>query len=161
SLEELNQWGPRLLSAMRKIPGLVDVNTDQQDKGLQEKLVIDRTTAARLGISLQTIDDTLYDAFGQRQVSTMYKPMNQYHVIMELESEFGENPDSLRHVYVRGPQSAQIPLSEFYSQERNATALAVNHSGQFPSVTMSFNMAPGTALGDVVDLIEDAANNLG
>jgi multidrug efflux pump len=161
SLEELNQWGPRLLSAMRKIPGLVDVNTDQQDKGLQEKLVIDRTTAARLGISLQTIDDTLYDAFGQRQVSTMYKPMNQYHVVMELESGFGENPDSLRHVYVRGPLNAQIPLSEFYSQERNATALAVNHSGQFPSVTMSFNMAPGTSLGDVVPLIEEASNGLG
>src|SRR5262245_20972105 len=161
SLEELNQWGPRLLAAMRKIPGLVDVNTDQQDKGLQEKLVIDRTTAARLGISLQTIDDTLYDAFGQSQVSTMYKPMNQYHVIMELEQGFGENPESMRQGYVRGPQKAQIALNEDYSQERNVTALAVNHSGQFPSVTMSFNMAPGTSLGDVVDLIEDAANGLG
>jgi multidrug efflux pump len=161
NLDELNRWGPRLLAAMRKIPGLVDVNTDQLDKGLQEKLVIDRTTAARLGVSLQTIDDTLYDAFGQRQVSTMYKPMNQYHVVMELEPGFGENPESLRHIYIRGPLDAQIPLNDFYAQEHNATALAVNHSGQFPSVTMSFNMAPGTSLGEVVPLIEEAANSLG
>jgi multidrug efflux pump len=161
NLDELNQWGPRLLAAMRDIPGLVDVNTDQQDKGLQEKLAIDRTTAARVGISLQTIDDTLYDAFGQRQVSTMYRPMNQYHVVMELDQSFGENPESLRHLYVRGPLNAQIPLNEFYTQQQNPTALAVNHSGQFPSVTMSFNMAPGTSLGDVVPLIEEAADSLG
>lgn len=161
NLDDLNQWSPRLLREMRKIPGLVDVNTDQLDKGLQARLVFDRTTAARLGITLQTIDDTLYDAFGQRQVSTMYKPMNQYHVVMELEPEFWQNPDSLRHVYVRGPLNAQIPLSEFYKQERGNTALAVNHSGQFPSVTVSFNMSPGTALGDVVPLIEQAASEIG
>jgi multidrug efflux pump len=161
SLDELNRWGPRLLGAMRKIPGLVDVNTDQQDKGLQTRLAFDRTTAARLGVTLQTIDDTLYDAFGQRQVSTMYKPMNQYHVVMELESGFWQNPDSLRHIYVRGPLNAQIPLNEFYTQENNTTALAVNHSGQFPSTKISFNLSPGTSLGEVVPLIEDAARSLG
>jgi multidrug efflux pump len=161
NLDELNEWGPRFLAAMRKIPGLVDVNTDQQDKGLQTRLVFDRTTAARLGITLQMIDDTLYDAFGQRQVSTIYKSMNQYHVVMEVEPDFWQNPDALRHVYVRGPNNAQIPLNEFYTQERNNTALAVNHSGQFPSVTFSFNMAPGTSLGDVVPLIEEAATTLG
>jgi len=161
NIDELNEWGPRLLAALRKIPGLVDVNTDQQDKGLQSRLVFDRTTAARLGITLQMIDDTLYDAFGQRQVSTIYKSMNQYHVVMEVEPEFWQNPDALRHVYVRGPLNAQIPLNEFYTQERSNTALAVNHSGQFPSVTFSFNMAPGTSLGDVVPLIEEAATTLG
>jgi len=161
NIDELNEWGPRLLAALRKIPGLVDVNTDQQDKGLQSRLVFDRTTAARLGITLQMIDDTLYDAFGQRQVSTIYKSMNQYHVVMEVEPEFWQNPDALRHVYVRGPLNAQIPLNEFYTQERSNTALAVNHSGQFPSVTFSFNMSPGTSLGDVVPLIEEAATTLG
>ncbi len=161
NLEDLNKWSPKLLREMRKLPGVVDVNTDQQDKGLETRLVFDRTTAARLGITLQTIDDTLYDAFGQRQVSTMYKSMNQYHVVMELEPSFWQNPDSLRHIYVRGLNNAQIPLSEFYKQERNTTALAVNHSGQFPSVTISFNIAPGTSLGDVVPLIEKAADDLG
>lgn len=161
SLEDLNYWSPRLLRKMRAIPGLVDVNTDQQDKGLETRLVFDRTTAARLGVTLRTIDDTLYDAFGQRQVSTIYKSMNQYHVVMELEPGFWQNPDSLRHIYVQGPNNAQIPLSEFYKQEQTTTALAVNHSGQFPSVTVSFNLAPGTSLGDVVPLIEEAADNLG
>src|SRR5262249_23186789 len=100
NLEDLNTWSPRLLQEIRKIPGLVDVTTHQLDKGLQTRLVSARTPAARLGITLQTIDDTLYDAFGQRQVSTIYKPMNQYHVVMELEPEFWQNPDALRHVYI-------------------------------------------------------------
>ncbi len=161
SLDELNAWGPRLLREMRKLPGLADLNTDQQNKGLQTRLNIDRTIAARLGITLQTIDDTLYDAFGQRQVSTMYKPLNQYHVVMELEQKFVQNPESLRQVYVRGPGDLQIPLSEFYGQDTTNTALAVNHSGQFPSTTISFNLAPGTSLGDVVPEIEKVANDLG
>jgi multidrug efflux pump len=161
NLDELNEWTPRLLRAMRTIPGLVDVNADQQNKGLQNRLNIDRTTAARLGISLQTIDNTLYDAFGQRQVSTMYKTLNQYHVVMELEPRYWQNPDSLRQIYVRGAGDAQIPLNELYSDEVRATALAVNHSGQFPSATISFNMAPGTSLGEVVPLIDEAAQELG
>src|SRR6185369_13867911 len=135
--------------------------TDQQNKGLQTSLAIDRTTAARLGITLQQIDDTLYDAFGQRQVSTIYKSLNQYHVVMELEPKFWQNPDSLRDVYTRGPNNQQIPLTEFFRQEVRNTSLAVNHSGQFPSVTMSFNLAQGTSLGEVVPEIEKAATELG
>jgi multidrug efflux pump len=161
NLDDLNQWSPMLLSEMRKLPGLVDVNTDQQNKGLQAKLNIDRATAARLGITVQRIDDTLYDAFGQRQVSTIYKPLNQYHVVMELEPRFWQHPDSLRHVYVRGQNDAQIPLADLYKEELNNTALAVSHSGQFPSVTISFNLAPGTALGDAVPMIEQTAGELG
>jgi multidrug efflux pump len=161
NLDELNEWTPRLLRVMRTIPGLVDVNADQQNKGLQNRLDIDRTTAARLGISLQTIDNTLYDAFGQRQVSTMYKTLNQYHVVMELEPRYWQNPDSLRQIYVHGAGDAQIPLNELYRHEIRSTALAANHSGQFPSATISFNMAPGTSLGDVVPLIDEAAQELG
>ncbi|MGQ0634007.1 MAG: multidrug efflux RND transporter permease subunit [Planctomycetaceae bacterium] len=161
TLDDLNEWGPKLMRAMRAIRGLVDVNTDQQNRGLQFNLNVDRPTAARLGITLQKIDDTLYDAFGQRQVSTIYKPLNQYHVVMELEPEFWQNPDSLRHVYLRGPNDAQIPLSTLYRQERTTSALAVNHSGQFPSATLSFNLSPGTSLGEVVPAIEQTAAELG
>src|SRR4029079_1815883 len=114
----------------------------------------------RLGITLQHIDDTLYDAFGQRQVSTMYKSLNQYHVVMELEPRFWQNPDALHDLYARGTNNVQIPLTEFFRHEVRSTALSVNHSGQFPSVTLSFNLAPGTSLGEVVPEIERAANEL-
>jgi multidrug efflux pump len=161
SLEDLNRWTPKLLAEMRKLPGLVDVNTDQQNGGLQTRLEIDRTTAARLGITLQKIDDTLYDAFGQRQVSTIYKSLNQYHVVMQLQSEFWENPDSVKHLYVRGPNNARVPLTEFFKQDVRATPLSANHSGQFPSSTISFNLQRGTALGDVVPRIEQVSAELG
>jgi multidrug efflux pump len=160
-LDELNHWGPRLLRELRQIHGLTDADSDQSNKGLQARLKIDRTTAARLGITLQQIDDTLYDAFGQRQVSTIYKSLNQYHVVMELEPKFWQNPDSLHDVYTRGANNQQIPLSEFFRHEVRNTALAVAHSGQFPSVTMSFNLAPGTSLGEVVPWIEKTAAELG
>src|SRR5262249_55559671 len=116
-LEELNEWTPRLMREIRKVEGVADVNTDQQSKGLQHRLNIDRTTGSRLGISFQTIDDTLYDASGQRQVSVMYKPLNQYKVVMGVVPEFWQNPDALKHLYVRGPGETQIPLSELYTQE--------------------------------------------
>lgn len=161
SLDELNEWAPKLLREMRKLPGLADVNSDQQNRGLQARLDIDRDTAARLGVTLQRIDDTLYDAFGQRQVSTMYKSLNQYHVVMQLEPQYWQSPDSLRHLYIRGPEGTQIPLSEFYRHELKTSALTANHSGQFPSVTMSFNLTPGVSLGEVVPQIEQVANNLG
>jgi len=160
NLDDLNQWTPKLLREMKKIPGVVDVDTDQKNNGLQTSLAIDRTTASRLGVSQQLIDDTLYDAFGQRQVSTIYKSLNQYHVVMELEPAYWQNPDSLKHVYIRGANNVQIPLSEFYRQTTSNTPLAVNHSGQFPSSTISFNLQPGTSLGDVVPLIEKAAADL-
>ncbi|WP_010587363.1 multidrug efflux RND transporter permease subunit [Schlesneria paludicola] len=161
NLEELTHWSNKLLRAMRDIPGLVDANTDQQNKGLQTRLAVDRDTAARLGINMSTIDNTLYDAFGQRQVSTIYKPLNQYHVVMQVESEFSQNPDSMRHIFLRGAADAQIPLSTLYRQSSANSALSANHSGQFPSVTLSFNLTVGTSLGDVVPKIEQAAVDLG
>jgi multidrug efflux pump len=161
SLDDLNEWGPKLLAEMRKLPGLVDVNSDQQNQGLQSSLKFDRDAAARLGITQRMIDDTLYDAFGQRQVSTMYKPLNQYHVVLEVEPAFWQNPDALRHVYVRGPNNVQIPMAALYRYESNNTPIQVNHSGLFPSVTISFNLRPGTALSEVVPEIEKAAHDLG
>ncbi len=161
SLEELSLWSVKLLGEMRSLAGLVDVNSDQQIKGLQTRLNVDRATASRLGISMENIDNTLYDAFGQRQVSTMYKSLNQYRVVMQVEPEFSQNPDSLRHIFVRGQNNARIPLNTLYRQTSGNSALSANHSGQFPSVTISFNLAPGTALGDVVPRIEKISRDLG
>ena len=140
---------------------MADPDSDQANKGLQTRLKIDRATAARLGVTTQMIDDTLYDAFGQRQVSTIYKSLNQYHVVMELGADFWQNPESVRELYARGANNQQIPLTEFFRQEVRNTSLAVNHSGQFPSVTMSFNITPGASLGDVVPAIEKTSNSLG
>ena len=159
--EELGQWSTKLLREMRKLPGVIDVNTDQQNRGLQTRLNIDRATASRLGITLAAIDNTLYDAFGQRQVSTLYEPLNQYHVVMQVEPEFSQNPDSLRHIFIRGRNNAQIPLTTLYRQNSTNVALAANHSGQFPSVTISFNLVPGTSLGEVVPLVEGLTRELG
>ena len=161
SLDELNLWGAKLLREMRNVKGLTDVTTDQQNKGLQTRLNVDRATAARLGINMVTIDNTLYDAFGQRQVSNIYKSLNQYHVVMQVEPEFSQNPDSLKHIFVRGLNDAQIPLNTLYRQTSNNSALLANHSGQFPSVTISFNLAPATSLGDVVPKIEQVSRELG
>ncbi|MSR58818.1 MAG: multidrug efflux RND transporter permease subunit [Planctomycetaceae bacterium] len=161
NLDELNLWSSKLLRELRKLPGLVDVNSDQQNKGLQSRLDIDRATAARLGITLAQIDNTLYDAFGQRQVSTIYKSLNQYHVVMQLERDFWQNPDAVQHLYVRSPNDTQIPLTEFFDQSFKTTSLSVAHSGQFPSATISFNLAPGTSLGEVVPAIEQTAASLG
>jgi len=160
-LTELNAWAPRVYGQLRTLPELVDLNTDQQDKGLQSSLVIDRSTASRLGITAQLIDDTLYDAFGQRQVSVTYTPLNQYHVVMEVEPRFWQRPDTLRDIYVRAPAGAQVPLSAFAHYEPSATALAVSHQGQFPAVTLSFNLAPGVALGEAVKAIEAATRQIG
>ena len=136
-----------MMRAIRTIPGVVDVNSDQQDKGLAASLVIDRPTAARMGISTAAIDNTLYDAFGQRQVSTMYTQLNQYHVVMEAEPAFWQNPDGLQYLYVKGSKG-EVPLSAFTHYEAKTSALLVPHSGQFPSVTISFNLVPGKPLGD-------------
>jgi multidrug efflux pump len=160
NLADLALWAPRMLQAMRAIPGVVDLNSDQQDKGLQASLAIDRATASRMGISAKDIDDTLYDAFGQRQVSTMYTELNQYHVVMEVDPQFWQNPDGLKYLYVKG-KNGQVPLSTFTHFEANTSPLAVNHSGQFPSVTISFNLAPGMPLGTAVDRILDLQRTLG
>ncbi|MGA6970351.1 MAG: multidrug efflux RND transporter permease subunit [Candidatus Binatus sp.] len=155
-LNELNQWAPKVLKKLRTVHILTDVSSDQQNSGLESNVVVDRETASRLGLSQQAIDDTLYDAFGQRQVSTMYTPLNQYHVVMEVAPQFWQNPESLDDIHVRSSTGDLIKLSTFTHFGNDTTALAVNHQGQFPSVTISFNLAPGVALGDAVDAIAQA-----
>jgi multidrug efflux pump len=155
-LKELNQWAPKVLKKLRTVKILTDVSSDQQNSGLEANVVVDRDTASRLGLSQQAIDDSLYDAFGQRQVSTMYTPLNQYHVVMEVAPQFWQNPDSLDLIHVRSNTGGLIKLSTFTHFANAQTALAVNHQGQFPSVTISFNLAPGVALGDAVDAITQA-----
>jgi len=157
---ELGTWAPRLVEKLQTLPELRDVASDQQNQGLQATLVIDRDSAARFGITPQMIDDTLYDAFGQRLVSTMFTQLNQYHVVLEVEPRFQQNPDSLKEIYVRSPNATQVPLSSFTRMETNTTPLAVNHQGQFPAVTLSFNLAPGASLGSAVKAIEDAEREI-
>ncbi len=161
NVSDLNTWGPRVLQKLRTLPQLTDVNSDQQVKGLQASLVIDRDTASRLGISSQLIDNTLYDAFGQRQVSINYTLLNQYHVVMEVEPNFWQRPDTLKDIYVTNSSGAQVPLSAFTHYEPTATSLAINHQGQFPAVTVSFNLLPGVALGDAVKIIENNMRQMG
>jgi len=160
-LRELNDWAPRLMRKLQTLPELVDVSTDQQNGGLEAALDIDRDTAARLGITPQMIDDTLYDAFGQRQVSTTYTQLNQYHVVMEVAPRFWQDPETLRDIYVRSTKGVPVPLSAFTRFAPSTTALAVNHQGQFPSITLSFNLAPRVALGDAVDAITAAQHEIG
>jgi len=160
NLDELNQWATSLLEKLRKIDGLVDVNSDQQNRGLQTRLEIDRASASRLGISVREIDNTLYDAFGQRQVSTIYKDKNQYHVVMEVESNFAQSPDALRYVYIRGTNNMQVPLAALHQPSTRTASLSVPHSGQFPSVTLSFNLVKGKSLSDVLPQIERTVRDL-
>ena len=148
NLDELYEWAPKLLEKLRAIPQLKDVNSDQQVHGLEANVVIDRPTAARLGVTPQQIDAVLYDAFGQAQISTIYQTLNQYHVVMEVDPKFQLTPDALKSVYVITSTGAQVPLSTFAHFAPANTALAVNHQGQFPAVTLSFNLAPGGALGN-------------
>jgi multidrug efflux pump len=160
-LNELNEWAPRLLQKMRGIPQLQQVNTDQQDKGLEANIIIDRDTASRLGVSAADIDSVLYDAFGQRQVSTIYEPLNQYHVVMEVAPQFQQSPDTLENVYVRSSNGNMVPLATFAHFGPANTSLAVSHQGQWPSVTISFNLAPGASLGQATQLIENAERSIG
>ncbi len=161
NLQDLQAWAPRVLEKMKQLPGLRDVSSDLQNRGLQAALAIDRDTASRLGISPQQVDEALYDAFGQRQVSTIYTQLNQYHVVMEVDPRFQQNPDALKTLYVRSNTGAQVPLSAFTHFEPKTTPLAVNHLGQFPAVTISFNLAIGFALGDAVTEIEAATTQMG
>jgi len=160
-LSELNTWAPRLLQKMRTLHLLTDVNSDQQNAGLAASLVVDRDTASRLGLTQQVIDDTLYDAFGQRQVSTMYTGLNQYHVVMEAAPQYWQNPASLSQIDVRSPTNSEVKLSTFTHYEPGTTALSVNHQGQFPSVTIAFNLTPGVALGQAVEAINNAERSMG
>jgi len=158
--QELSVWAPKLVTELRKLPSMRDVATDQQNGGLKADLVIDRDTASRLGILPQTIDDTLYDAFGQRQVSTIFTQLNQYHVVLEVDPQFAQNPDSLKNIYVHGAGTTQVPLASFSHFETTNTALAVNHQGQFPVVTLSFNLAPGVSLGEATKAIQQAEQDI-
>jgi multidrug efflux pump len=160
-LNELNMWVPRVEQQLRTLPEIADVNSDLQDKGMQSMVVFDRKTASRLGISPQLIDDTLYDAFGQRLVSVMYRPLNQYHVVMEAAPPYWQNPATLHDIYVRSSSGAQVPLSAVTRYEPTSTLLAVNHQGQFPAVTLSFNMPPGVSLGEAVGAIEQEIQRMG
>ena len=160
-LKELNDWAPRLVTRLKTVPGVVDVVSDQQNKGLQADLVVDRSTASRMGLTTQLVDDALYDAFGQRQVSTMYTPLNQYHVVMEADPRFAADPGALRLLYIRPPNGSPIPLSAIARYEPDSTSLSVNHQSQFPSITISFNLLPGVSLGDAVNAIRQAGHDLG
>ena len=184
NLQDLNSWGPRVFQKLRTLPQLVDVNSDQQDKGLQATLAIDRDTASRLGISATLLDNTLYDAFGQRQVAILYTPLNQYHVVMEVAPPYWQRPEILRDIFmystsgVAVPQSTfspklggiqepyvptsgvEVPLSAFTTYQMTSTSLAVNHLGQFPMVTISFNLPARTSLGDAVAAVEAATGKM-
>jgi multidrug efflux pump len=161
TLDDLVKWGPILLSQMKKQHILTDVNSDQQNSGLQASLVYDRDTASRLGITPQMIDNTLYEAFGQAQVSTMYTALNQYHVVMEVAPQFWQNPSSLSDIYVRPSVGKEVPLSAITHYAPQTAPLSVNHQSQFPSVTISFNLAQGVALSDAAAAIGQMETSMG
>jgi multidrug efflux pump len=159
--QELNTWTAKLVDKLKTLPTVRDVATDQQNGGLETTLVIDRDTASRLGIGMQQIDDTLYDAFGQRLVSTMFTQLNQYHVVLDVAPEFRTNPQSLDNIYVKSSNGTQVPLSAFTHFEQSTTPLTVNHQGQFPVVTISFNLPPGESLGRAVKSIRQVEREIG
>jgi multidrug efflux pump len=161
NLQLLNHWGPILLKTMKGIHQLTDVNNDSQNKGLSVDLVIDRPTASRLGISAQAIDAALYDAFGEREIATTFTPLNQYFVVMVVDPSFWQNPSALDNVYVSSSTGGMVPLSAFTHFGSSTAPLTVNHSGVFPSVTYSFNLAPNVALGQAVDAITAAQTQAG
>jgi multidrug efflux pump len=158
---ELNDWSGRILTKLRSLPELRDVASDQQNGGLKADLVIDRDTAARFGILPQAIDDTLYDAFGQRQVSTIFTQLNQYHVVLEVGQQFQDDPSDLSSIYVKSVTGQQVPLSTFSHFVTSPAPLAINHQGQFPVVTISFNLAPGESLGNATRVIAQAEQDMG
>jgi multidrug efflux pump len=161
NLGDLTHWAPILQQRMSRIPELRDVNSDQQLRGLQSSIVIDRDTGARFGVSVLDIDNTLGDAFGQRQVSNIYKGLNQYHVVMEVAPAAQQSPEALKSIYVPSKSGKLVPLSAFAHYEPSSTALSVNHQGVFPSITLSFNLAPGASLGPAVQQIELARREIG
>ena len=160
-LQDLNYWAPRIQAKLRSLPELRDVNSDQQDKGLAANVVVDRDTASRLGITPAQVDAALYSSFGQAQVSTMYKQLNQYHVVMEVDPKLLPGTDALKNTYVKSAAGVEVPLSSFTRYEPSNTALQVNHQGFYPAVTVSFNLAPGVPLGNAAKVVEGAMRDLG
>jgi len=161
NLEDLRHWAPLIQQRLATVPELRDINSDQQQHGLASNVVIDRDTAGRLGVNLQDVDNTLSDAFGQRQVSNIYRGLNQYHVVMEVAPEFQQDPHALESVYVPSSTGKLVPLSAFAHYEHASTALSVNHQGVFPAITLSFNLTPGASLGPAVQHITQATREIG
>ena len=161
NLNDLTTYAPRMLNELKTISTITDANSDQQDRGLQAMVDYDRKTAARFNISPQLLDDVLYDAFGQRQVSTMYTSLNQYHVVMEAAPQYWQNPNTLHQVYVSAPGGQEVPLSAIATTATATAPLSVNHQGLFPAITLSFNLRPGVALGTAVNAISAAATKIG
>jgi multidrug efflux pump len=161
NLDDLKHWSPILQQRLAKIPELRDVNSDQQMHGLESSIAIDRDTASRLGVSMVTIDNTLGDAFGQRQVSNIYKGLNQYHVVLEVMTSAQQSPEALKSIYVPAANGKLVPLSAFAHYEPSNTALSVNHQGIFPAITLSFNLAPNASLGPAVQHIQEATREVG
>jgi multidrug efflux pump len=155
--EELNRLAHRLVDALHARPELTDVGSDQQDQGLQTSVAIDRSTAARLGITPQAIDDTLYDAFGQRQISTIFTQLNQYRVVLEVKPNFQRTPGALQDLYLRGTTGGRVPLGAVTRFQETTAPLLISHQGQFPATTLSFNLAPRAALGDAVRAVDEAS----
>jgi multidrug efflux pump len=160
-LQDLNYWAPRILAKLRSLPELRDVNSDQQDKGLAAEVVVDRDTASRLGITPAQVDAALYSSFGQAQVSTMYKELNQYHVVMEVDPKLLPGTDALKNTYVKSSTGVEVPLSSFTKYQPSNTALQVNHQGFYPAVTLSFNLAPNVPLGNAANVVENAMREAG
>ncbi|MGB6897730.1 MAG: multidrug efflux RND transporter permease subunit [Candidatus Acidiferrum sp.] len=160
NLGDLTHWAPLLEQKLAKIPELRDVNSDQQMHGLESSLVVDRDTAGRLGVSMEDVDNTLNDAFGQREVSTIYKGLNQYHVVLEVMPSAQQDPTALKSIYVPTTSGSLVPLSAFSHYEPSNTAISVNHLGIFPAITLSFNLAPGASLGPAVEHIEEATREV-
>jgi len=154
-------WGPKVLDQFSQIPEIADVSSDQQTSGLSSNVIIDRDTASRLGLTAQAVDSALYDAFGQRQVSVMYKSINQYHVVLALQQQWWESPDFLKTIYVQTPRGTDVPLSTFAHFTQGVTPISLPHQGQFPATTLSFNLAPGVSLSDAVTAINTAEVEMG
>jgi multidrug efflux pump len=159
--DQLGIWGPRVLARLLRLPQIADVSSDQQNSGLSSNVVIDRDTASRLGLTAQAVDSALYDAFGQRQVSTMYKSINQYHVVLALEQQWWESPDFLDKIYIQTPRGVDVPLSAFTHFNQGITPLSLSHQGQFPASTISFNLVEGASLDDAVQAINKAEVDMG
>jgi len=160
-LQDLNYWAPRILAKLRSLPELRDVNSDQQDKGLAADVIVDRDTASRLGITPAQVDAALYESFGQAQVSTMYRQLNQYHVVMEVDPKLLPGTEALKNTYVKSSMGVEVPLSSFMRYQPSNTALQVNHQGFYPAVTLSFNLAPNVPLGNAATVVERAMRDLG
>ncbi len=158
--KELGEWAPKFVRKLQELPQLRDVASDQQNAGLQANVVIDRDTASRMGITPQMIDDALYDAFGQRQISIMFTQLNQYRLVLEVKPEFKNEPRDLKEIYIRSPEGGMVPLNSFTRIVESTTPLTINHQGQFPVVTISFNLAPGVSLGEAVEVIAEAKRDL-